>query len=371
MKHFKIAIAIITIMLFITACIKTPTGAVITEDQIRIGYSGPLTGISAVSGVPNLRGVELAVDDLNKQGGINGKNVALFVQDDVVEEKKVINNFDRFVEFHDINAFLSITYGGLLALQEKAAIEKIPVINSLDTTEELAKAGNYVFAVGLYDESYGYTLAEFASKDLKKDRVAVLYNNVDPLLELIKDAFIERYDGNAIVHSYSPDITDFRSVLVKIIKDKVDTIVVIGFEESGLILKQAKQLGLNIQFLGWDIFSSQEFNKNAGTAAEGSYLTYWDAPNKQKLAELEEKYRQKYGEEPQNMLYTAAGYDTVMVLAEAMKTGEKGEALMKALHNVKDLEGVTGTLTMSKDGIVRSIQESMFTIENGQLVKVD
>lgn len=388
MKFNKLAIAILVVLvvaILIIGCQTKIIGKVVDSEKpesIKIGFIAPLTGEVASTGIANMRGVELAVDDINARGGIAGKSVKLIAEDDQLIDKLTINAYYKLTDIDNVDAILSISYGGLLSLAPVIDKENFVIVDSLDTSEELAAAGEYLFAVGIYDESYGYSIADFIYEKLKKDKVALIFNNQDPILQMISDAFKQKFvderGGKIIIEqTYGIEERDFRSILLKIDKKGIDTIVVLGFDEAGFILKQAKDLGLEFTFLGWDQFVTKGFLEAAGDAAEGAYMTYWDAPDTEKLNELIEKYKEKYKEEPHDLLFTVVGYDSMTLTAEAMEKAieqgkqPRGEALHDELYKIKDLDAISGKLTMSYDGVVRSIQESIFQLKDGKPVKIE
>lgn len=358
----KKAIFIFIIILTLTAC--TPKESQ-TTDEIRIGYIGALTGDVAVTGMNNMRGIQLAIDELNAQGGINGKKFRLIAEDDELQTQETFTSYKKLNQIDNVHAILSISYGGLISLAKTIDQDKKVVINSLDTTQELADAGEYLFGIGVLDDSYGNTLADFTYNNLKKKKVALVYNNQDPLFLFIKETFQKRFEaleGTIVIEeAYQFENLDFRTRLLKIKENNIDTVVVIGFDEAGFLLKNAKELELPFTFLGWDQFNTKGFKKNANGVAIGQYFTFWKSPNEERLQDFIKKFKDQYNEEPNNIVYAVTGYDAMHMLAQAMKIGVyEGESLKNALHNVKNYQGVSGNLSMGNDGIVRSIQMSMF-----------
>lgn len=296
--------------------------------------------------------------------------------------KLTTNAYQKVTTIDKVKVVLSPSYSGLLALAKEADASRTVLINSLDTSEEIAQAGDYVFGIGIYDEGIGYTLAEFAMSELqqkKPKKAAIIYNTEDAFMVLVKDAFTQRYTeqgGKVIItRAYTYETNDFRTILLKIKEQNISTVLVLGYDEAGFILKQARELGLHFTFLGTDTSTSKNFLANAGEAAEGMYFTSWNPERKQYETFLG-KFKKKYGEEPQQPLFSAAGYDTVMVVAQAMQVGDSNKAQMPekirdALYSIKDMnDGITGNLTMSRDGIVRTVQEEIFQIRAGKFVKV-
>lgn len=335
-------------------------------EKVSIGWAGPLTGDYAIIGIENLRGVQLALDELNDP------LLKLVVEDDQFDEKKTLTAYQKMRQTNDIAALLTVTYGGVLALGSQTETDQVIIIDSLDTNEEIAQAGEGAFGIGIYDEGIGYSLAEFAANDLKSQEAGILYNNVDPFVLLVVRAFEEKYKELTgkmpVKEQYTPEDKDFRTQLLKL-KD-ADALLIIGFDEAGLALKQARQIGLKSPALAIDTSTSEGFKSNAGESYEGLYFTSWTPADKAAEAAFISKYKAKFGKEPDQLLFAATGYDAMHVLAKGLQNADY-DALKQHLYSVKDYEGLTGTLTMSPDGISRSVKEEIHQIENGVPVKAE
>ncbi|HLC85360.1 MAG TPA: ABC transporter substrate-binding protein, partial [Candidatus Nanoarchaeia archaeon] len=138
----------------------------------------------------------------------------------------------------------------------------------------------------------------------------------------------------------------------------------------GLILKQAKEWKLNATFFGADTITSKGFAHNAGLAMEGLYFTSWDSDSPNVTA-LKEAYQAKYNEPVENILFTVVGYDAVGALAQTMQGGVRGVELKNKLYQLKDYPGLSGSLIMSEDGMVRTMHEQIFQVKNAGFVRVE
>ncbi len=369
----KILVGVLFVIILV-ACTRSPTGKVVQQEPITLAWIGPLTGSSASLGIDNYHGVELAVKELNKNGGINGHGIHLVVEDDQMDPKLTVNAYQKVTTIDYADAILSPSYSGLLSIVDKADRSKTVIVNSLDTSEEIAAGGEYLFGVGIYDEGIGQTLAEFTYATLQQQNVAIIYNNEDAFMSLVKDAFTVRFEelGGKIAtaKAYTAETNDFRTMLLQIDSENINTLVVLGYDEAGFILRQAQEMGLNFTILGTDTFTSKNFLRNA-EGAEGAYFTSWHSES-EAYQQFLQRFTKQYGKAPEQPLFSAAGYDAVMVVAEAMRHGgTSGKALHDALYRVRELDGITGTLTMSPDGIVRSVREEMFQIHDGEPASVE
>ncbi len=343
------------------------------EQPIKMGWIGPLTGPIAAVGIDNVRGVELAVSDINAAGGIAGRPVELIVEDSVADVDTGKMLYQRMKDEDQVDVVLIKDYGTSLELAADADADQMVVVNTIDTSEQLAAAGDYVFSVGIYDEAVGYTLAEFVHGELDTTEAAVLYAD-SGFMTLVQESFVARFGelgGTVPVNvKYTFDTSDYQALLQPIIDGALTTVILLGFEEAGSIIALAGQEELGLTFLGADTFTSGAFLENAGAAAEGVYLTSWSSSAPEYGPWLM-RYVDKFSEEPEQPLFSAVGYDAVNVVAEAMKSGVRGSALHDAMYALTGLTGITGPLEMSADGAVRSVREEMFRIQGGQFVKVE
>lgn len=328
------------------------------SDKTTVGWIGPLSGDYALVGRENLRGVQLALDEFNNSA------IKLVVEDDQYDETKTITAYQKLTQVENAKSLLLVTYGGVLALGPQAESDNTIIVSSVDTSEEIANAGENVFGIGIYDEGIGFELADFAVNKLSAKTIGVLYNNVDPFILLVVESFKQKAgDAQIIVEQYQPEDKDFRTQLAKL--KEVDALLIIGFDEAGLAAKQARELGIKAHLLGIDTVLSKSYKNNAGPAYEGMYFTSWTPSDKEQYASFVERYKSKFGEEPQQILFAATGYDAAKTLFSALDKDVKSE--LASLQS----QGLTGTLTMSQDGIVRSVQEQMHQIQDGQAVALN
>ena len=373
--NWKILIVAIIVMVAL-AVGMTSTGKSTAQSEIKIGFIGPLTGDFAIIGTENLRGIELAVDEINTNSGINGKKVSLVIEDDWFQPAQTVSAFEKVVTIENVGYVMTVSYSGFLSIAPRADEKRVIVIESLETSKEIADAGEYVFGIGIYDEGIGFTLADFARNNLGTDTAGIIFYNGDAFPLLTKNTFKERFEqlGGQVVsiQEYGSETKDFRSHLEKIRSSGAQAIVVIGYDEAGFAARQIRELGITKPILAIDTTLSEGFRKNAGEAYEGIYFTSWESDNKTAEQRFVESYQNKYGEQPQQILFVVTGYDAMRALAEVMKGSNFSTEQVKTnLYDLKGFGGISGNLTMSEDGIVRTIEESMFRIQDGKPVRIE
>jgi branched-chain amino acid transport system substrate-binding protein len=360
-------ILIILLLITITGCASIPY-----EDVIKVGYTGPLSGPVSGLGIDNMKGIELAIDAINAQGGINGKQIELIVEDDTFQSAKLIITFEKLTSVDQVDVVLSSTYNGILSAASIADEKEVVLVNSMDSTQEIADAGEYVFGAGIYAELNGVHFAQVVANTFNQSKVALVYNNDEAFVTLIRNSFEDTYDdlnGTIVFEdTFGFATTDFRGTLQKIAQTNVTSVVLIGWDESGFFVKQAKELGLDLDVIGLATFTSAGFKNNAGNVTGVNFLS-WD-PEDAGQKEIVRLYEGKYGSKPNNPLFVALGYDAMLAVADALS---RGGDLHEAMYSVQDVQGLTGILSMDEDGIVRSIdaQDTVFTIlANGAFEKV-
>ncbi len=373
----KIYIAGLAIILVIAALAvgMTITGKSTGQNEIKVGFIGPLTGDFSIIGIENLRGIQLAAEEINANGGIHGKKIRLVVEDDQYLPANTVKAFEKTTSVDDIDYIMTVSYSGFLSIAPRADDRKIIVVDSLETSKEIANAGDYVFGIGIYDEGIGYTLAEFVRNNIQSEKAGIIFYNGDAFPFLVKDAFVERFeqlDGKVVsVQEYGSETKDFRSHLEKIKSSGAQAIVVIGYDEAGFAVRQAREFGMNATILAIDTTLSEGFRKNAGEAYEGIYFTSWESDDKAAEQAFVRSYQSRYAEEPQQILFVVTGYDAMRVLAKSMENSDSTDQVKANLYALRGFEGISGSLTMSEDGIVRTIEEKMYRIENGKPVRIE
>lgn len=368
MKQITNLTIVIILITIISGCSNSITGKVINQETIKIGWIGPLTGNAAIIGEENLKGIQIAIDQINSKGGINKKQVELIVKDDQMDEKQTLTQYRQLVDIHNVKTILTVTYGGFLTLAEQADKDNVLLIDSLDASEELANLSNNAFAIGVYDESIGFAIADFLNNQ-EIEEVNVIFNLEDPFILLAESSFEQKFNGKIRKESFDFKTKDFRTVLTKL-QDK-KPLVLFGWEETGLIVKQAKELGFKNQIIGIDTFASENFKRNSNFQHEGLIFTFWQGSNNNKVfTEMLTSYTRKFGKIPENILFVAVGHDAMKVLANSLKNCKSLECTRNKLKNTKNFKVATGIINIDQDQITRSIKENMHTYKNGEIISL-
>lgn len=356
MKKLLLTLATFTLVAIAEPLLSTRAEEAV-GDNVAIGWFGPLSGPVASLGEDNLRGVQLAIKEFGTT------RVRLLIEDDRFSAKDSLSAYEK-LKSQKVFMMMSPTYNGVIALASKANRDKMFLANSLDASSAIAEAGEYVLGLGYYADGHGNNFAQTISHHGAK-RVAVFYNEGETFTQLIVDAFKEKYRGNVVmIESYSPSSRDFRSSIIKMKNLNADTVLLIGWDESGFFVRQSEDLGFTPSIFGLASFTSPGFLSNAGRFNLGLYYLGWDAQSKE-YQDIVRRYQEQYGEAPSQPLFVALGYDAMTFVLKTLDKGASPEQFRKNIFSTS-FRGLTGNISLDQDGIVRGItsQSRLFKVEN-------
>lgn len=329
---------------------------------IKIGAFYPLTGSNAMKGQLNKNGTELAVAEINAAGGVLGMKIEVLYEDTQSKKEIVPNVVRKLIEQDKVVALLgevassnSIAAGPVLKQFKRPAIAPTSTNPKvvLDPDDQ-TKLNPYYFRACFIDPLQGSVMANFAFQKLGLKKAALLYNIAQDYNKGLAEYFKQRFTqlGGVIVaeETYPDQTQDFKPQLTKIKAANPDIIITPNtYAETGLILRQAKELGIAVPFLAGDSSHAPKVIEIAGQdAAQNLYLTTLYAPDDPdpKAQAFAKKYRETYKEEPNSN--ACFSYEAMKVLAEAIKKAGKvdPEAIRAALENIKDVDVPSGKFTM-------------------------
>jgi branched-chain amino acid transport system substrate-binding protein len=375
--HFFLAA--VAAALFLSGCNKSssPSGdnSSDTNSPIKIGEFASLTGSEATFGQSSHKGTQLAIDDLNASGGVLGRKVELHTEDNQSQAGQSATVVRKLISSDGVVAMLGeVASSRSLEAAPICQQSGIPMISPSSTNPKVTQVGDYIFRVCFLDSFQGgKVLSDFAGKTLKAHSVAVLKDVKSDyslgLAKFFEDGFTGAGGKIVVEQNYSGGDKDFNAQLTSIKAANPDAVFVPGYyTEVGLIALQAKQLGINCPIFGGDGWESSSLAQIGGAAIEGDYFsTHFSpddpAPSAQNFVT---KYKAKYNDAPDAM--AALGYDSAMILADAMKRAgtTDGAKVREALAATKNFAGVTGNITIdpnrdaSKPAVILQIKNGAF-----------
>ncbi len=325
--------------------------------EICVGEYGSLTGKDATFGISTQNGVAMAVDAVNKSGGLLGKQVRVIVEDDQGQSEQALTVVTKLITKDQVVAVIGeVASGNTLAAAPFAQKSGVPMISPSSTNIAVTQKGDYISRVCFIDPFQGYVMAKFAANTLKMKNVAILRDLKSPYSVGLADAFIENFKnfgGNIVTdQSYSGGDPDFSAQLTSIKSKNPDGVFVPGYySEVGLIARQSRKLGLTVPLMGGDGWDSPSLQEIGGDALNGSFFSNHyaaDDPNPV-IQQFVSEYKARFKNTPDGL--AALGFDAANVLFEAIRRGNstEGPKLRDAINQTKDFQGVTGKITINKD----------------------
>lgn len=305
-------------------------------DPIKIGLVGPLTGDAATIGTNAAIAAQIAVDEINAAGGIDGRQIELISEDGQCTGRAANSAAQKLISADQVDAII----GGMcsaetLAFTTLAEESQTPMISPLSSSPDITAAGDYVFRVYPSDLFQGVFAAEYLKKTLGKSRAAVLYTN-DEWGGGLQETFINAFEGLGgevvIVESFEKTARDLRTQLTKIKGTEPEALFFLGFTESSIAgIRQLSELGFEgVTVMGADAWGDPTIWEAAGSAGEGlRYSETFVPENETLLRKLEAKGASATPG-------TAQSYDIVYILAEVIDdVGTDSVALKERLYETK------------------------------------
>ncbi len=338
--------------------------------DIPIGFFAPITGPAAADGASAKHAVELGLKEVNDGGGINGKKVNLIIYDDRLNPQEAVAIANKLIEKDKVVGVVSGAYSGptrvTAPIFQKAGMPMVAgyaVHPDVTWDPKEKKPNDFCFRNGFLGEIEGAAAAEFAVKNLKAKKIALIFMDND-FGRAISSGFAEKAEklGASVLTKQMykfPGEKDFRPFLTRIKEGNPDVIFAAGYyNEAASIVRQAKELGIKSQILGEEGFDSPKFLEIAGPAAEGVIIaTNLDRDDPRPLVQnFLKNYRAAYNEDAD--MVGASSYDAFMILVNAIrKAGTDPKAIQKALLETKDYNGLTGKISRFIQGeVVKPVQ---------------
>jgi branched-chain amino acid transport system substrate-binding protein len=374
------------------------------EDVVVLGEYGSLTGVTATFGKSTQKGIQMALDELNKAGGIEGKLIKIIVEDDQSKPeeaatvvKKLVNQDKVLIVLGEVASSRSLA--GAPICQEG----KVPMITPSSTNPKVTQVGDYIFRVCFIDPFQGEVMAKFARNTLKVSKAAILKDIKNDYSVGLAQFFTETFKnlGGTIIaeESYSEGDIDFRAQLTSLKAKNPEVIFIPGYyTEVGLIARQARDLGINVPLIGGDGWDSPRLIEIGGKALENTFYSNHYTPEdpRPEIQNFISEYKLKYNEIPDAM--APLGYDAARIafdaikrsgileeknIKESYKENPKAKSLMDAINTERnrekirdaiaqttDFPGITGVITIDQN---RNAKKSavVLKIEDGKLKYVE
>lgn len=342
------------------------SGSGSADGAIKVGIMGPFSGSVAQYGIACRDGALLWFKQLNADGGINGKQVETDVQDEKGDATEAVTVYNKLVEDGVTAIVGDVTSKPTIAVAQKSVEDNMPCVTASATTADVISYGDNYFRACVTDPFQGKVMGDFAAKQGYKT-VATIYDSGDDYASGVADAFKAECEAKGITVAkeagYASGATDFNAQLTDILSASPDAILCSNYyQDDGMIVTQARQLGYKGVFLGADgwagiVGGEQDYASTADL--EGCfYCSSFVASNPdEKVKKFIDDYKAEYNEAPTN--FNALAYDAAAIVTEGLKAAEeKGlepgsddykQAVIDGIKAAK-VEGVTGTISYNGTG---------------------
>jgi len=365
------------ILLFsVVGCAQDPTGNYVkvgSNDPIKIGVMLPMTGEAASWGENSLAGITLALNEINNQGGIDGREVEIVVEDDQCTSAGVAA-INKLINVDQVDVIVgpvcSAVAGPTMPIAQNAGI---PVMMVGASAPDLTSIGDNIFRVYPSDALQGVISAEFMLDELKHDKVAVVYTKND-WGEGLKNVFVEEFEdlGGEVVYESGvlQDDVDFKTEITKIKNAGAEAIFVPIYPTNAIaFFKQSEELGLDLPMLGGDAFSGEEVY----ASGYGDGVIY-SAVKIENSANFEARIHSLAGYENLELnIVTPLGYDAAMVMFEAIDAAGStdGGDIREALRNTIYSGESNDLIQFDEVGDITQAGYEFFVIEDKEPVSYE
>ena len=376
-KKFTLSLVALASTALLAACGEVKSGASnttgnpIDEKVVKIGFNFEETGAVASYGTSEQKGAQLAVDEINAAGGIDGKQIEVVDKDNKSETAEAASVSTNLVTQSKVAAIVGpATSGATAAAVANATQAGVPLISPSATQDGLTKGQDFLF-IGTFQDSFqGQIISNYVSNKLNAKKVVLYTDNSSDYAKGIAKSFRDSFSGEIVAdETFVSGDTDFQAALTKIKDKDFDAIVLPGYyTEAGKIVNQARGMGIDKPIIGGDGFNGAEFVQQA-TAERASniyfisgFSTTVDVSDKAKA--FLEAYRAKYNEDPST--FAALAYDSVYLVANAAKGAKTSVDIKNNLAKTQNFEGVTGQTSFDADH--NTVKTAfMMTMNNGKV----
>ena len=342
-----------------------------SDGEIVIALISNTTGDYAQYGQPVRDGAMLYINQLNANGGINGKQVKVLEYDDKGDGVEAVNAYNLACDNGITAVFGATLTGPTIALADATYEDNMPQVTAsataagvtvIDPDDADSEIRTNVFRACFIDPYQGKKMADYAVEKLSAKTAAVFYQTGSDYSEGLKDAFVEEAEalGLEIVdtEAFAEGDKDFKAQMTNIAAAAPDVVFApIYYAEAGLAIQQARAAGCTATFMGGDGFGSVK-NYASAEDLEGSVYCSGYAPGTDSVKQFEEDYKAAYGVDEIPNMFAPLAYDAAMLICEGLKaaeeqgltagTDEYKQAVIDAIKNMDGTAGITGSYSFDE-----------------------
>jgi len=341
------------------------------ENVIRLGAAGPMTGDQSKMGVDLRNSVELAVAEWNEKGGVLGKKIVLLSADDQADPKQAVSIANKLINQKAVALVGHWNSSCSIPASKYYQDANIVMISPATTNPQLTLQGfKNVFRVCGTDDQQGKVAADFILKTIRPKKIAIIHDKTaygQGLADYFKRALGDRvqvvYYGGIIQRD-----PDYKAVLTTIKQSDPELYFFGGiYPEAGRLVRQAKEIGMNIPMIIGDGVYDPTFINIAGTSAEGTYVTFGaEAAGLPSAKSFMDKYKAKYGDPGPYSIYA---YDAANIILTAIAETRNTDGSKVAEYISKTVfHGAFGDISFDKNGDVTKAPYVIWQVKGGKFV---
>jgi len=353
MHRIPRVVSIPVLIAFLASAFFTSCGGQEAQ-EIKIGSVAPLTGPISTYGQSHKNAVDLAVEQVNEQGGLLGRTVVVIHEDSQGDPLIGANATQKLIEQDHVVAIVGPIPSKVgMAAAPIAEEAEIPIVVT-GTNPDITPGKDFVFRSCWTDDFQGLVMAKFAYEELGATSAAILYDLGNDYAKSVSEIFAETFEelGGMIttIETHPTDAIDFRAQLTNIKATSPDVFFFPDFyNDANLIGRQAREVGLEAQFLGADGWDSPDLDL---ATLDGAYYTshFSKEDPRAETRAFVEAYTEKYGAEPD--LLAIMGYDAALTALDAIRRAEStdGEAIRAAMAATSNLAAAQGDISFNENG---------------------
>jgi branched-chain amino acid transport system substrate-binding protein len=337
---------------------------------IRIATAGPMTGQYAAFGGQMRAGAEQAVADINGAGGVLGRQLALEIGDDACDPRQAVSVANQMAGRRIALMAGHFCSGSSIPARDVYAEEGVLQISPASTNPRFTEEGKWnTFRVCGRDDQQGEVAGRYMAQNMRDRRIAILHDNSAygrGLAEETKKSLNAAGVQEALFSAYTPGERDYSAIVSRLQQANIAVVYVGGYHtESGLILRQAKERGMNITLIGGDALVTNEFWQITGAAGEGTLMTFSSDPRRRPTAaQVVQRFRARNVDPEGYVLYT---YAAIQVWAGAAARGNTLDArpLAALLKSGGPWQTVLGDISFTAKGDVTVPDYVFYVWRNG------
>lgn len=345
-----------------------------TTEPIRIGMFGAFSGNLAEIGQQEIVAAEYAVEQVNAEGGIEGRPLQLVIEDAKCNPRDAVTAFNRLRASTDAAIILGgLCTGETLGAAPLANEQRIVLLSAVSSGPQVTNAGEYVFRTNPSDDG-----SFFASYIIGKGygRVAIISEQTDFAIG-VKDALLSKLDEAGVAYfmeDVPAEAADYRTALVKLQQHEPDILIMNSnsYNTGRIIYQNAAALGYETVMgsRGFEVATQDQLDEIEGLIFYGSFgIVNESLPE---VREIALRYEERHGTRLASLFTPASQYDDVMLAANAMRAcgATDGECMKEWLHGIEGREGLIGTFGFDENGDVTGIEYNAVQVQDGEIVVV-